>query len=160
MPNVTLHDKVPLFSAPMAENESFCLESYLGKWIVLFFYPKDNTPGCTLEAQAFSQAQSVFKQLGADIFGISRNSLKSHAKFSRECALTIPLISDEDESVCNLFGVMKDKKMFGKPVRGIQRSTFIINPAGVLVTEWRGVKVEGHIEEVLAFLKAQIKNNN
>ena len=158
MLNVILHEKVPFFSVPMADKERFCLEEYFGHWVVLFFYPKDNTPGCTLEAQAFSQAQNTFKQFGAEIFGVSRNSLKSHTKFSRDYKLTVPLISDEDESVCNLFGVIKNKKMFGKPVRGIQRSTFMIDPAGVLVAEWRSVKIERHVEEVLAFLRQHVEN--
>ncbi len=120
-----------------------------GSNIVLYFYPKDNTPGCTQESLDFKQFKSEFDNKETVIVGISRDSLKSHHKFKDKFELPFELISDEDETICQRFGVMKDKNMFGKKVRGIERSTFLFDKQGVCVREWRKVKVPGHVEEVL-----------
>ena len=120
-----------------------------GHKIVLFFYPKDNTPGCTTEAQEFQQNHYAFQRAGCYIAGISRDSLNSHAKFTEKLGLKFPLIADTDEDVCKLYDVIRDKKMYGKAVRGIERSTFLIDAHGKIVQAWRGVKVPGHVQEVL-----------
>lgn len=150
---VTLDKKVPDFSAP-ATGGDFKLSAMAGKTVVLYFYPKDNTPGCTTEAQQFSALNPDFTQANAAIVGVSRDSLKSHDNFIAKQAIPYSLISDPDETVCELFGVMKLKNMYGKQVRGIERSTFVIDPQGKLVHEWRGVKVPGHAAEVLAFVRS------
>ncbi|MES2933599.1 MAG: peroxiredoxin [Pseudomonadota bacterium] len=144
---------VPEFSAPMTGNQIFNLSDHKGKNIVLFFYPKDNTPGCTTESIAFRDFYPDFQQANTSIFGISRDSIRSHEGFKQKLAMPFDLISDPDETLCNLFNVMKMKNMYGKQVRGIERSTFIIDDSGRLVKEWRGVKVAGHIDEVLEFVK-------
>lgn len=125
------------------------ISDYLGKWVVLYFYPKDATPGCTLEGQGFRDRYADFKALNADIFGISRDSLKSHENFKCKQQFPFELIEDKDETLCNLFDVIKLKSMYGKQVRGIERSTFLIDPQGVLRHEWRKVKVDGHVQDVL-----------
>ena len=125
-----------------------------GHKMVLFFYPKDNTPGCTTEAQAFQEHQQAFKRADCYIAGVSRDSLGSHAKFTEKLGLKYPLIADTDETVCQLFDVIRDKKMYGKTVRGIERSTFLIDAEGKIVKAWRGVKVPGHVQEVLAAVQA------
>ncbi|AUL47603.1 alkyl hydroperoxide reductase [Bordetella trematum] len=125
------------------------LEQCLGRTVVLYFYPKDNTPGCTTESQDFRDLHADFLASGAIVIGVSRDSLKSHENFKTKHELPFPLIADTDEAVCNLFGVMKQKNMYGKQVRGIERSTFLIDAQGVLVQAWRGVKVPGHAKEVL-----------
>jgi thioredoxin-dependent peroxiredoxin len=150
--SVKLLEAVPPFECMMTGENTFSLHTYIGKIIVLFFYPRDNTPGCTIENQEFSQLQEKFKLLNAFPFGISRDPIKSHLKFQTNCKLSIPLLSDEDESICTLFDVIKNKTMYGKPVRGIERSTFVIDEKGILIHEWRKVKAEGHAEEVLAWL--------
>ena len=129
------------------------LADYAGKWLVLYFYPKDSTPGCTTEGQNFRDLHAEFAAAGAVILGISRDSLKSHENFKSKQAFPFELGSDKDETVCTLFDVIKDKMMYGKPCRGIERSTFVIDRAGVLRREWRGVKVAGHVQEVLDFVK-------
>jgi len=121
---------------------------------VLYFYPKDNTPGCTTEGADFRECHKEFKRLGVEIYGISRDSLKSHEGFKAKMKFPFELLADPDEKVCNAFGVMKDKNMYGRKVRGIERSTFVIDEKGKLAREWRGVKVPGHAEEVLNFVKA------
>jgi peroxiredoxin Q/BCP len=121
-----------------------------GRRVVLYFYPKDSTPGCTTETREFGDAIPAFTEAGAVVFGISRDSLKSHHKFKDALGIPFELISDPDEALCGLFGVMKMKNMYGKQVRGIERSTFLLDAQGVLVREWRGVKVPGHVDEVLA----------
>lgn len=123
---------------------------FKGKSVVLYFYPKDNTSGCTCQAQNFRDHYPEFQQKGTVIVGVSRDSLTSHAKFQAAFNLPFELISDKSEQLCQLFDVIKPKTMYGKPVRGIERSTFLIDPQGVLRREWRKVKVEGHVEEVLA----------
>lgn len=150
---VTLNKKVPNFSAP-ATGGDFKLSELAGKTLVLYFYPKDNTPGCTTEAQQFSALNDAFAQANAVIVGVSRDSLKSHDNFIAKQSIPYSLISDPDETVCELFGVMKLKNMYGKQVRGIERSTFVIDAQGKLVQEWRGVKVPGHAAEVLAFVQS------
>lgn len=141
------------FSLPATSNTVFRLSEKTGKVVVIYFYPKDSTPGCTTESQQFRDLHEAFAAVNAEILGISRDSLKSHENFKSKQALPFELGSDSDEAVCNLFGVMKLKNMYGKQVRGIERSTFVIDGSGVLRREWRGVKVPGHAEEVLNFVK-------
>lgn len=149
-----LNKIVPDFSAIMTGDRAFQLADYKGKKIVLYFYPKDNTPGCTTEGIQFREMYPQFQQANTEIFGVSRDSLRSHENFKEKLAMPFELISDPDETLCTMFNVMKIKNMYGKKVRGIERSTFIIDEAGKLVKEWRGVKVPGHIDEVLEFVKA------
>ena len=141
------------FSLPATSNTVFRLSEKTGKVVVIYFYPKDSTPGCTTESQQFRDLHEAFAAVNAEILGISRDSLKSHENFKSKQALPFELGSDADEAVCNLFDVMKLKNMYGKQVRGIERSTFVIDGSGVLRREWRGVKVPGHAEEVLNFVK-------
>jgi len=125
-----------------------------GQWLVLYFYPKDSTPGCTTEGLDFNALLPRFKRAGAQVFGVSRDSLKSHDNFCAKQGFKFPLISDSDETLCNAFDVIKMKNMYGKQVRGIERSTFLISPDSQLVQEWRKVKVAGHADAVLDALKA------
>jgi peroxiredoxin Q/BCP len=125
-----------------------------GKALVLYFYPKDNTPGCTNEARDFALRHAQFGRAGAIVIGVSRDSLKSHEGFKTKFELPFELISDPDEALCAAFEVIKMKNMYGKQVRGIERSTFLIDGAGVLRRQWRGLKVPGHVDEVLAAVKA------
>ena len=148
-----LNMAVPEFSAPMTSNKTFTLSDYKGKTLVLYFYPKDNTPGCTTEGIQFRDLHPQFQQANAEIFGVSRDSMRSHEGFKSKLELPFELISDPDETLCLMFDVMRTKQMYGKQVRGIERSTFVIDAAGKLVKEWRGVKVPGHIDEVLEFVK-------
>ena len=150
---VELNKKVPNFSAEATSGE-FKLSALAGQTLVLYFYPKDNTPGCTTEAQQFSALNKDFAKANAVIVGVSRDSIKSHENFIAKQNIPYALISDPDEVVCETFGVMKLKNMYGKQVRGIERSTFVIDDKGKLVQEWRGVKVPGHAAEVLAFVKS------
>lgn len=145
---------VPDFSAAMTGDQTFTLSDYRGKKIVLYFYPKDNTPGCTTEGMQFRDLHPQFQEANAEIFGISRDSIRSHEGFKGKLGMPFELISDPDETVCALFNVMKMKNMYGKQVRGVERSTFVIDGNGKLVKEWRGVKVPGHVDEVLEFVKA------
>lgn len=150
---VTLERKVPDFKADATGGE-FSLSGHKGKKLVLYFYPKDNTPGCTTEGIDFGKAHARFKKAGAMVYGISRDSIKSHEGFKAKMEFPFELISDPDEKVCELFGVMKMKNMYGKQVRGVERSTFVIDAEGKLRKEWRGVKVPGHVEHVLAFVQS------
>jgi len=145
---------VPDFELAATGGKTFKLSQHKKHIVVLYFYPKDNTPGCTTEGTDFRDHHSNFTKLGAEIFGISRDSIKTHENFKAKLGLPFDLLSDPDELACNLFGVMKLKNMYGKQVRGIERSTFVIDTKGVLVQEWRGVKVAGHAEDVLNFVKA------
>ncbi|EDO84674.1 antioxidant, AhpC/TSA family [Burkholderia pseudomallei 406e] len=145
--------QVPDFTAPATGGE-FSLSGIKGKKLVLYFYPKDNTPGCTTEGLQFRDLYPKFKKAGAEIVGVSRDSLRSHENFKAKLELPFPLISDPDETLCALFGVMKLKKMYGKEVRGIERSTFLIDGAGMLRHAWRGVKVPGHVDDVLSAVQA------
>lgn len=128
------------------------LSDLRGRKVVLYFYPKDNTPGCTTEGADFATSHPKFRKAGAEVFGVSRDSLKSHGNFKAKMAFPFELISDPHEALCAQFGVMKMKNMYGKQVRGIERSTFVIDEAGKLVREWRGVKVAGHVAEVLDYV--------
>ncbi len=148
-----LNKIVPEFSAAMTSGKTFNLSDYQGKNLVLYFYPKDNTPGCTTESIQFREAYAQFLQHNTAIFGISRDSLKSHENFKAKLEMPFELISDPDESLCIMFDVMKMKNMYGKKVRGVERSTFVIDATGKLVKEWRGVKVPSHVDEVLDFVK-------
>jgi peroxiredoxin Q/BCP len=125
------------------------LKNCEGRGVILYFYPKDNTPGCTTETQDFKMLHDDFLQAGCVVIGASRDSLKSHENFSQKLELPFPLIADKEEVLCNQYGVMKQKMMYGKQVRGIERSTFLIDASGKLVQMWRGLKVPGHAEEVL-----------
>ena len=130
------------------------LAAYRGKTVILYFYPKDSTPGCTTETQEFGDASKEFAHANAVVFGVSRDDMESHRKFKDALGIPFELISDSDEALCAVFGVMKIKNLYGKKVRGIERSTFVIDPRGVLVREWRGVKVPGHVAEVLEHVKS------
>ncbi len=141
------------FTLPTNGGGSFTLSAQLGKAVVLYFYPKDDTPGCTVEGQNFTSNHQAFTKAGAMVVGISRDSVKSHDKFCAKYDFPFPLISDSEELLCGMFGVMKMKNMYGKQVRGVERSTFVFDKSGALVKEWRGVKVPGHVVEVLAFVK-------
>src|SRR3982074_2686284 len=131
----------------------FRLSAQKGHPVILYFYPKDNTPGCTVEGAQFRDLHKQFAKLGAVVVGVSRDSLKSHENFKTKMAFPFELLSDADEALCGRFGVIKMKNMYGKKVRGIERSTFLIGPDGTLVREWRGVKVPGHAEEALEAAK-------
>ena len=144
--------KVENFEAPSTEG-TFRLSDHAGHPVVLYFYPKDNTPGCTTEGMQFRDLYPQFRKAGAVVAGISRDSLKSHANFKEKMDFPFPLLSDADEALCTRFGVIKMKNMYGKKVRGIERSTFVVDKAGRLAREWRGVKVPGHAQEVLEFVK-------
>lgn len=149
---MTLGQPIPALDA-IATGGPVCFEKLRGKTLVLYFYPKDSTPGCTTESQDFRDRYDAFVEAGAVIFGISRDTLESHEKFKMDSELPFELISDSDEALCSAFGVMKTKNMYGKQVRGIDRSTFVVDRDGVLIREWRGVKVPGHVEEVLEYVR-------
>ncbi len=140
---------VPDFEASATSGKTFRLSEYRGKKLVLYFYPKDNTPGCTVEGEAFSDLHRAYASASTLVFGISRDSLKSHEGFKAKMAFPFELIADPDERICAMFGVIKMKNMYGKQVRGIERSTFLIDADGRVAQEWRGVKVAGHVEAVL-----------
>ena len=144
---------VPDFSLPSTGAGTFRLSEHRGKKLVLYFYPKDNTPGCTTEGMQFRDLHMNFRRAGAEVFGISRDSVKSHENFKAKLHFPFELLSDADEQACSQFGVIKMKNMYGKKVRGIERSTFVIDGEGRLAREWRGVKVPGHAQEVLDFVK-------
>ncbi|MBI3147783.1 MAG: peroxiredoxin [Betaproteobacteria bacterium] len=138
------------FVLPATGNSEFRLSAHRGHPVVLYFYPKDNTPGCTNEGIAFRDLHAEFLQLGCVIAGVSRDTLKSHESFRAKYEFPFVLLSDTEEKLCTQLGVIKFKNMYGKQVRGIERSTFLIDQNGRLAREWRGVKVAGHAEEVLA----------
>jgi len=148
-----LGDLILDFELESTGDKKFKLEDYRGKKLIIYFYPKDNTPGCTTESQQFSVLYEQFKTLNCEIVGVSRDSIKSHENFREKLGIPFNLLSDSSETICNRFEVMKLKNMYGKQVRGIERSTFIIDEQGKLIKEWRGVKVPGHVDEVLAFIK-------
>ena len=128
------------------------VSDFAGRWLVLYFYPKDSTPGCTMEAVEFDAMLPRFRQAGAAVIGVSRDSLKSHANFASKQGLQFELASDADETLCRAFDVIREKQMYGRKVVGIERSTFLIDPAGVVRQAWRRVKVPGHVQAVLAAL--------
>lgn len=144
---------VPEFSLSATSGQTVSLSGLKGKIVVLYFYPKDNTPGCTTEGEDFTTLNADFDAAGAVIYGVSRDSLKSHENFKAKLCMPFELLSDADETLCKIFGVIKMKNMYGKQVLGIERSTFVIDNAGKLAREWRGVKVAGHAQEVFDFVK-------
>ena len=144
----------PDFTLAATSNTTVELSALRGAKVVLYFYPKDNTPGCTNESAAFRDHHAAFEAAGCRVFGVSRDGMKSHENFKAKLELPFELISDPDEVACAAFGVMKMKNMYGKQVRGVERSTFVIGADGRIVREWRGVKVPGHVEEVLAFVQS------
>jgi thioredoxin-dependent peroxiredoxin len=149
-----LDKPVPDFEIAASDGTTFQLSQHKGKPLVLYFYPRDNTPGCTTEAMEFRDLHDQFAKAQCAIFGISRDSLKAHDGFKCKLELPFELLSDPDEIACKLFGVIKMKKMYGREVRGIERSTFLIDKSGVLRKEWRGVKVAAHAQEVLNAVKS------
>ena len=153
MSTVTPGKKIPNFELPATSDQTIKLSGLKGKKLVLYFYPKDSTPGCTTEGQDFRDQHAKFQRAGAVILGVSRDSLKSHENFKSKQEFPFELLSDQDETLCRLFDVIKEKNMYGKKVMGIERSTFLIDEKGVLRQEWRKVKVPGHVEEVLAAVK-------
>ena len=146
--------ELSMTTATAGQYQPFKLSNYRGQNVVLYFYPKDSTPGCTTESMGFRDAHAEFEKANTVIFGISRDSLKSHDKFKASLELPFELISDPDELLCRQFDVIKQKMMYGKQVVGIERSTFVIDAKGTLIHEWRKVKVDGHVDEVLAFVRA------
>ncbi|KAE9649385.1 peroxiredoxin [Pseudomonas sp. PB106] len=147
---VVIDQPVADFSAPATSGQTVSLSALKGKQVVIYFYPKDSTPGCTTQGQGFRDQHEAFKAANTEVFGISRDSLKSHENFKGKQAFPFELISDKDEAVCQLFDVIKLKKLYGKEYLGVDRSTFLIDKNGVLRQEWRGVKVPGHVDAVLA----------
>ncbi|RBW49765.1 peroxiredoxin [Marinobacter sp. F3R11] len=153
MSSVELNKPVPDFEAAATGDQTIRLADLRGKNVVIYFYPKDNTPGCTTEGQDFRDQMKAFAELDTEIFGVSRDGLKAHENFRAKFEFPFHLISDKDETLCKLFDVIKLKKLYGKEYMGIDRSTFLIDQDGVLRKEWRGVKVPGHVDEVLAAVK-------
>ncbi|MDD2933437.1 MAG: peroxiredoxin [Bdellovibrionales bacterium] len=148
-----LNQPAPDFQLPATGGNTFQLSNYLGKTVVIYFYPKDSTPGCTTQGIQFRDAYPQFQQHNTEIFGVSRDSLKSHENFKAKFTFPFELLADTEELACSLFNVIKMKNMYGKQVRGIERSTFVVDKNGTLVKEWRGVKVDGHAAEVLNFIQ-------
>lgn len=149
MSKLEINHVVPNFSLPGTSETNFSLNNFLGKLVILYFYPRDSTPGCTNEGIDFTNFYQDFKNKNVEIFGISRDTIKSHEKFKEKYNFPFELLSDSEEIACELFDVIKMKNMYGKQVQGIERSTFLIDTQGKLVNEWRGLKVPGHAEEVL-----------
>ena len=153
MARVAVGKKVPDFELPATGDRTFRLKDYRGENVVLYFYPKDSTPGCTTEGQDFRDNHRKFRARKTRVFGISRDSLKSHENFKAKQEFPFDLLSDADEKACALFDVIREKNMYGRKVLGIERSTFLVDAEGVLRHEWRGVKVKGHVDEVLQAVK-------
>jgi len=151
---MNIGDSIPDFAFQATNGLQTKFSDYRGKWLILYFYPKDATPGCTTEGQDFRNSHADFAKLDAVIFGISRDTLKSHESFKCKQEFPFELISDTDEEICSLFDVIKMKSMYGKQVRGIERSTFLVDPKGILKYEWRKVRVADHVTEVLNKLKS------
>lgn len=150
-----LDSKIPEFSVKATSSVTVSEASFRDQNTVFYFYPKDSTPGCTTESQDFTALFPEFLDLNCQIFGVSRDSLKSHENFKAKHTMPFELISDSEETLCTIFDVLKVKNMYGKQVRGIERSTFLINSQGYLIAEWRKVKVPGHVQEVLEHLKSR-----
>jgi peroxiredoxin Q/BCP len=148
-----LNKSLPEFEALATHGVKFTPHAFAGRAVVLYFYPKDHTPGCTTEAMQFRDQHADFTKAGAVVFGVSRDNMASHEKFKQSLELPFELIADTEEKLCHMFGVVKNKIMYGKKVKGIERSTFLIDGNGVLVAEWRGIKVAGHVDEVLKAVK-------
>ncbi len=153
MAGVTVGKRVPNFKLPATGDKQINLSGLKGKNVVLYFYPKDSTPGCTLEGQDFRDSYAKFKRRNTVVLGVSRDSVKSHENFKAKQRFPFDLLSDSEEKLCKLFDVINPKNMYGKKVIGIERSTFLINEKGVLKKEWRKVKVAGHVDEVLEAIK-------
>lgn len=153
MGSLDVGDKAPDFKTESSGGGFKSLKDYRGKYLVLYFYPKDNTPGCSVQSTTFTELSEDFNSLGAVVVGVSRDSIASHHKFIEKKSLSIELLSDPEEKLCNAFSVIGEKNMFGKKVKGIIRSTFLIDPKGKVVSVWRKVKVPGHCEEVLETMK-------
>ena len=149
MPKVAIGKKVPAFSAPATNGITIASKNLVGEPFVLYFYPRDDTPGCTFEGEAFRDHYAEFRKLKVHVLGVSRDSLAAHEKFKAKFKFPFELISDVGEKLCGLFDVIRDKNMYGKKVRGIERSTFLFDANGTLRREWRKVKVKGHAEDVL-----------
>jgi peroxiredoxin Q/BCP len=154
MSSVSLGKKVPDFTLPATGEQEISLNQLKGRNVVIYFYPKDSTPGCTTEGQDFRDNYPAFQKLDTEILGVSRDGIKSHENFKAKQDFPFELLSDKEESLCKLFDVIKEKNMYGRKVMGIERSTFLIDAKGVLRQEWRKVKVKGHVEEVLEAVKA------
>src|SRR5215831_16451922 len=148
-----LNKPLPEFEALATGGVKFSPQAYAGQTVVLYFYPKDNTPGCTTEAMQFRDKYKEFVKAGAVVFGVSRDNMKSHDEFKSKLELPFELIADTEEKMCHMFGVVKNKIMYGKKVKGIERSTFLVGADGILKQEWRGLKVPGHVDEVLKAVK-------
>ena len=155
---IVVNKPLPEFEASATGGVKVTNGSHLGKIVVLYFYPKDNTPGCTTEAMQFRDKYKDFVKAGAVVFGVSRDNMKSHDDFKNKLELPFELIADTEEKMCHMFGVVKNKIMYGKKVKGIERSTFLIDANGILRAEWRGIKVAGHVDEVLKEVKAMKKS--
>lgn len=151
---IVINKPLPEFEALATGGIKFSPQNYLGKTVVLYFYPKDNTPGCTTEALQFRDKHKELAKAGAVVFGVSRDNMQSHEAFKKKLGLPFDLIADTEEKLCHMFGVVKNKIMYGKKVKGIQRSTFLIDTEGILREEWRGLKVPGHVDDVLKAIKA------
>ena len=151
---VVVNKPIPEFESMATGGLRVSNQTHLGQTIVLYFYPKDNTPGCTTEAMQFRDKYKDFVKAGAEVFGVSRDNMVSHDSFKAKLELPFELVADTEEKMCHMFGVVKNKIMYGKKVKGIERSTFLVGPDGVLKQEWRGLKVPGHVEEVLKAVKA------
>lgn len=151
---VTIGKKIKDFSRPATGDKTINLQELNGKKVVLYFYPKDNTPGCTTQGQNFRDAKAKFTRQNVIILGVSRDSIRKHENFKTKQTFNFDLLSDEDETLCKQFDVIKLKKLYGREYLGIDRSTFLIDENGVLLKEWRSVKVKGHVEELLTACKA------
>ena len=144
----------------LSDGTSAQLRDYAGKWLVLYFYPKDSTPGCTVEGNDFNALLPRFRKLGAEVLGVSRDSLKSHANFCAKQGFDFPLVSDAESKLCDAFGVIHPKKLYGRAFIGIERSTFLVDPEGVVRAAWRKVKVPGHAADVLDTLKTEQRQHD
>lgn len=151
---VAIDQPVDDFQIPATSEKTVSLSQLKGKQVVIYFYPKDSTPGCTTEGQGFRDHYAEFQAANTEVFGVSRDSLKSHENFKAKQGFPFELLSDKDEALCQLFDVIKLKKLYGKEYMGVDRSTFLIDKNGVLRQEWRGVKVPGHVDAVLAAAQA------
>ena len=146
--------KAPALTLALSGGETVALKDYAGQWLVLYFYPKDSTPGCTTEGLDFNALLPKFKKLGATVLGVSRDSIKSHQNFCAKQGFRFDLVSDADEALCQAFGVIREKQLYGRKYIGIERSTFLVDPKGRIAQAWRGVRVPGHAQAVLDALKA------
>ncbi len=152
----TLGKKAPKFKLSATSDKTLSLTDFKNQYLVIYFYPKDSTPGCTTESQGFRDHYKAFQKLNCDVVGVSRDSLKSHENFKAKQSLPFELLSDSDEEMCNAFDVIKLKKLYGREYMGIERSTFLIDTKGKVINEWRKVKVKGHVEEVLEALRQAV----